>query len=102
MGHPTEHRQTNFQLVVKLPIGSAHRKSKTKKGELYHLPKLLNKKNAKVQFSPGQRNTLYGVLDMSSFFSLSARGPTCRCNSTGLAELWGGWRIELGTTNMLE
>jgi len=28
------------------------------------------------------------------FFSLSARGPTRRRNSTGLAELWGGWPIE--------
>ena len=31
---------------------------------------------------------------LSSFFSLSARGPTRRRNSTGLAELWGGWPIE--------
>jgi hypothetical protein len=31
----------------------------------------------------------------SSFFSLSARGPTRRLNSTGLAKLWGGWPIEL-------
>jgi hypothetical protein len=31
----------------------------------------------------------------SFFFPLSARGPTRRRNSTGLAELWGGWRIEL-------
>ena len=38
----------------------------------------------------------------SFFFPLSARGPTRRRNSTGLAELWGGWPIELGTTNMLE
>ena len=29
------------------------------------------------------------------FFPLSARGPTRRRNSTGLAELWGGWPIEL-------
>jgi hypothetical protein len=28
--------------------------------------------------------------------TLSARGPTCRRNSTGLAELWGGWPIEQG------
>jgi hypothetical protein len=28
------------------------------------------------------------------FFSLSARGPTRRRNSNGLAELWGGWPIE--------
>ncbi len=32
----------------------------------------------------------------SFFFPLSARGPTRRRNSTGLAELWGGWPIELG------
>jgi hypothetical protein len=32
---------------------------------------------------------------LSSFSSLSARGPTRRRNSTGLAELWGGWPIEL-------
>jgi hypothetical protein len=31
----------------------------------------------------------------SFFFPLSARGPTRRRNSTGLAELWGGWPIEL-------
>jgi hypothetical protein len=30
----------------------------------------------------------------SCFFPLSARGPTRRRNSTGLAELWGGWPIE--------
>jgi hypothetical protein len=30
----------------------------------------------------------------SVFFSLSARGPTRRCNFTGLAELRGGWPIE--------
>jgi len=28
------------------------------------------------------------------FFPLSARGPTRRRNSTGLAKLWGGWSIE--------
>jgi hypothetical protein len=28
------------------------------------------------------------------FFPLSARGPTRRRDSTGLAELWGGWPIE--------
>jgi hypothetical protein len=40
----------------------------------------------------------------SFFFPVSARGPTRRRNSTGLAELWGGWPIELEvpTTNMLE
>jgi hypothetical protein len=32
------------------------------------------------------------------FFPLSARGPTRRRNSTGLAELWGGWPIELVRT----
>ena len=32
---------------------------------------------------------------LSYFFPpLSARGPTRRRNSTGLAELWGGWPIE--------
>jgi hypothetical protein len=31
---------------------------------------------------------------ISFFFPLSARGPTRRRNSTGLAELWGGWPIE--------
>jgi hypothetical protein len=31
----------------------------------------------------------------NSFFSLSAWGPTHRRNSTGLAELRGGWPIEL-------
>jgi len=30
----------------------------------------------------------------SFFFPLSARRPTRRRNSTGLAELWGGWPIE--------
>ncbi len=30
----------------------------------------------------------------SFFFSLSVRGPTHRRNSTGLAELLGGWPIE--------
>jgi hypothetical protein len=28
------------------------------------------------------------------FFPLSVWGPTRRCNSTGLAEFWGGWPIE--------
>ena len=31
------------------------------------------------------------------FFPLSTRGPTCRCNSTGLAKLCGGWPIELAS-----
>jgi hypothetical protein len=30
----------------------------------------------------------------SFFFPLSAQGPTRKRNSTGLAELWGGWPIE--------
>ena len=30
----------------------------------------------------------------SFFFPLSARGPTRRRNSTGLAKQWGGWPIE--------
>jgi hypothetical protein len=33
------------------------------------------------------------------FFSLSARGPTHRRNSTGLAKLWGGWPIELDSVD---
>ncbi len=32
---------------------------------------------------------------LSSFFPLSARGPTRRRSSTGLAKLWGGWPIEV-------
>ena len=33
------------------------------------------------------------------FFSTErGRGPTRRRNSTGLAELWGGWPIELGSS----
>ncbi len=44
----------------------------------------------------------FAPCSLSTFFSPSARGPTCRHNSTGLAKLWGGWPIELGTTNMLE
>jgi hypothetical protein len=36
----------------------------------------------------------------SFFFPLSARGPTrSRRNSTGLAELWGGWPIELDSVD---
>jgi hypothetical protein len=34
----------------------------------------------------------------SFFFPLSTRGPTRRRNSTGLAELWGGWPIELDSS----
>ena len=42
------------------------------------------------------RTTFFTPCYLSSFFfSLSARGPTRRRNSTGLAELWGGWPIEL-------
>jgi hypothetical protein len=33
------------------------------------------------------------------FFPLSARGPTRRRNSTGLAELWGGWPSEQSVAN---
>jgi hypothetical protein len=43
------------------------------------------------------QNKLFTPCYQSSFFSLSARGPTRRHNSTGLAELWGGWPIELDT-----
>ncbi len=43
----------------------------------------------------GQRNfNTPRYLSFLFFFPLSARGPTRRCNSTGLAELWGGWPIE--------
>ncbi len=37
----------------------------------------------------------------TSFFSLSARGPTHRRNFTGLAEMWGGWPIELERSGCL-
>jgi hypothetical protein len=50
---------------------------------------------------PDGRTTFFTPCYLSSFFSLSVRGPTRRRNSTGLAELWGGWPIEqaaLGTT----
>ena len=39
-------------------------------------------------------NILHPPLPKFFFFPLSARGPTRRRNSTGLAELWGGWPIE--------
>jgi len=43
----------------------------------------------------GQKdNILHPLLPKFFFFPLSARGPTRRRNSTGLAELWGGWPIE--------
>ncbi len=48
------------------------------------------------------RTRFFTPCSLTSFFSLSAQGPTRRRNSAGLAELWGGWPIELGTTNMLE
>jgi len=42
------------------------------------------------------RTTFFTPCYLSSFFPpLSARGPTRRRNSTGLAELWGGSPIEL-------
>jgi hypothetical protein len=44
----------------------------------------------------GQRKFFTPCYLSSFFFPLSARGPTRRRNSTGLAELWGGWPIELG------
>ena len=45
---------------------------------------------------PDRRRNLNTPLSLTSFFfPLSARGPTRRRNSTGLAELWGGWPIEL-------
>ena len=40
-------------------------------------------------------NILHPPLPKFFFFPLSARGPTRRRNSTGLAKLWGGWPIEL-------
>jgi len=41
------------------------------------------------------RTTFFNTCYLSSFFfPLSARGPTRRRNSTGLAKLWGGWPIE--------
>jgi hypothetical protein len=43
------------------------------------------------------QTTFFTPCYRSSFFSLSAQGPTRRRNSTGLAELWGGWPIELDT-----
>ena len=43
----------------------------------------------------GQTNFNTPCYLSSFFFPLSARGPTRRRNSTGLAELWGGWPIEL-------
>jgi hypothetical protein len=39
-------------------------------------------------------NILHPLLPKLFFFPLSARGPTRRRNSTGLAELWDGWLIE--------
>jgi len=43
----------------------------------------------------GRRDRFQHPFTLTSFFfPLSARGPTCRRNSTGLAELWGGWPIE--------
>ncbi len=35
------------------------------------------------------------------FFPLSAWGPTHRPNSTGLAELWGGWPIEQASMGVI-
>ncbi len=44
---------------------------------------------------PDRQRNLNTPLSLTSFFfPLSARGPTRRSNSTGLAELWGGWPIE--------
>ena len=42
-----------------------------------------------------QTEKILHPLFLSSFFSMSAWCPTCRRNFTGLAELWGGWPIEL-------
>ena len=44
---------------------------------------------------PDRQTNLNTPFTLTSFFCpLSARGPTRRRNSTGLAELWGGWPIE--------
>jgi hypothetical protein len=47
------------------------------------------------------RTTFFTPCYLSYFIPLSARGPTRRRNSTGLAELWGGWPIELGGAKVL-
>ncbi len=44
-------------------------------------------------------NILHPLLPKFFLFSLSAQGPTCRRNSTGLAELWGGWPIEQASSH---
>jgi hypothetical protein len=50
---------------------------------------------ASSPLSHHRRTTFFTPCYLSSFFfPLSARGPTRRRNSTGLAELWGGWPIE--------
>ncbi len=47
-------------------------------------------------FKPSQTEKfLHPLLPKFFFFPLSAQGPTRRRNATGLAELWGGWPIEL-------
>ena len=53
-------------------------------------------------FKPSQTDrrtekSQHPLLPKFFFFPLSARGPTRRRNSTGLAELWGGWPIELAS-----
>jgi hypothetical protein len=53
---------------------------------------------ASSPLSHHRQTNLNTPLSLTSFFSLSPRGPTRRRNSTGLAELWGGWPIELGST----
>jgi len=45
-----------------------------------------------------RRTDGHPLLPKFFFFPLSTRGPTRRCNSTGLAELWGGWPIEQVTS----
>jgi len=48
-------------------------------------------------FKPSQtEKSQHPLLPKFFFFPLSARGPTRRRTSTGLAELWGGWPIEQG------
>ena len=54
----------------------------------------------RAPFSCKNRRFFFGAgagKGLSIFFPLSVQGPTRRHNSTGLAELWGGWPIELVT-----
>ncbi len=64
------------------------------------LPYTLFLTNLPQAYSPLERSRLtdkivHPLFPNSYFFPLSARGPTRRRNFTGLAELRGGWPIEL-------